>query len=197
MNGSPNPLDELLRGTDGTVSPGRPAQAVASLAAAGLTVATAESLTGGLLAAALTSVPGSSAVFRGGLVVYATELKHSLAGVSSRLLADRGAVDPAVAAALAEGARIRCGADIGIGLTGVAGPDAQDGKPPGTWFVALVSATGASSSRSATLPGSAPGTADRRAVRADAVNAALDLLDEASREQSRPGTEPAGGTLNG
>jgi len=184
VNGRVDPLDELLRGTDGTVSAGRPARIVASLAAAGLTVATAESLTGGLLTAALTSVPGSSDVVRGGLVVYATDLKQSLAGVDSRLLADRGPVDPAVAVALAEGARERCGADIGVALTGVAGPDPQDGKAPGTWFVALATPIGASTAGSA-RPAAAGAAVDRRSVRADAVNAAFDLLDAASREQSR------------
>lgn len=184
MNGGPDALDELLRGTDGAVSPGRPARVVTSLAAVGLTVATAESLTGGLLAAALTSAPGSSAVVRGGLVVYATDLKQSLAGVDSRLLADHGPVDPAVAVALAEGARERCRADIGIGLTGVAGPDPQDGKAPGTWFVALTSAAGTATACS-TRPATAAADGDRRAVRADAVNAALGLLAARAGEQSR------------
>ncbi len=110
---------------------------VAALAARRLTVATAESLTGGLLAAVLTEIPGSSAVVRGGLVVYATELKHQLADVDADLLAALGPVDPQVAAALADGARRRCGASIGIGLTGVAGPDPQDGVPVGTWFCAV------------------------------------------------------------
>src|SRR4051794_41697803 len=90
------------------------------------TLATAESLTGGLVAATLVEVPGVSAVFRGGLVVYATDLKHALAGVPEGLLADRGPVDPDVAVALAHGARERCGADWGLATTGVAGPG-----PPG------------------------------------------------------------------
>lgn len=98
----------------------------------GSTVATAESLTAGLLSATLTEVAGASAVVRGGLVVYATDLKSELAGVDPELLAWRGAVHPEVAEALAVGARRRCAADWGIGLTGVAGPDAQDGVRPGT-----------------------------------------------------------------
>jgi len=110
---------------------------IATLTARRFTVATAESLTGGLLAAVLTEIPGSSAVVRGGLVVYATELKHQLAGVDADLLAIRGPVDAQVAAALADGARRRCGASVGIGLTGVAGPDPQDGVPVGTWFCAV------------------------------------------------------------
>lgn len=104
------------------------------LAQAGATVAVAESLTGGLLTAALTDPAGASAVVRGGLVVYATDLKSGLAGVDMQLLAERGAVDPDVAAALAQGARDRLGATFGIGVTGVAGPDPQDGKPVGTVF---------------------------------------------------------------
>ncbi|WP_285504379.1 CinA family protein [Actinokineospora sp. NBRC 105648] len=142
---------------------------VAALRARGETVATAESLTAGLLTAALTSVPGSSAVVRGGVVVYATELKTSLAGVPETLLAERGPVDAEVAVALAEGARDRCGASIGIGLTGVAGPDPQDGKPVGTVYVALAGPRGVRSV-ALTEPGS------RESVRAGAVRAALQLL---------------------
>ena len=119
------------------VDPQALAELIARLSRRGLTVATAESLTGGLLAAVLTETPGSSAVVRGGLVVYATDLKHTLAGVDPHLLAARGPVDPAVAVELARGARDRCGASIGVGLTGVAGPDPQDGTPVGTWFCAV------------------------------------------------------------
>ncbi|MCC5698600.1 CinA family protein, partial [Klebsiella pneumoniae] len=103
----------------------------------GQTVATAESLTAGLLCAVLTEVPGASAVVRGGLVVYATDLKAGLAGVDRQLLAERGAVDPEVARQLAAGARERCGADWGVGLTGVAGPDPQDGVAPGTVHIGI------------------------------------------------------------
>src|SRR5919201_5163572 len=101
----------------------------------GETVATAESLTAGMLCAALTDVPGASDVVRGGLVVYATALKHELAGVDAALLAEHGAVHPDVAGMLARGARQRCGADWGIGLTGAAGPDPQDGAAPGTVYL--------------------------------------------------------------
>ena len=162
------------------------AEAVAALLAAfaarGLTVATAESLTGGLLSAVLTEIPGSSAVVRGGLVVYATELKHRLADVPERLLAERGPVDPDVAAALADGARRACGADVGVGLTGVAGPDPQNGIPVGTWFVA-VSGPGAHRDQRRGVPsdlpdptsvGSAPDT--RSLVRSAAVRSALEML---------------------
>ena len=87
---------------------------VARWLARGETLAVAESLTGGLLAATIVDVPGASAAFRGGLVVYATDLKATLAGVDPVLLAERGPVDPDVAAALAVGARTRCGADWGV-----------------------------------------------------------------------------------
>lgn len=84
------------------------------------TFATVESLTGGLLAATVVEIAGASAVYRGGLVVYATELKQRLADVPAELLAERGPVDPDVATALAEGGRRRCGADWGLATTGVA-----------------------------------------------------------------------------
>lgn len=146
------------------------------------TVAAAESLTGGLLTAVLTEVPGSSAVVRGGFVVYATDLKHALAGVDASLLAAEGAVHPRVAAELAVGARERCGAALGLGLTGVAGPDPQDGRPPGTFHVALagpdpeaapVVVTGVAD---ASAPVDDDPVVSRARVRARAVRAALDLL---------------------
>ncbi|WP_432496559.1 CinA family protein [Kineococcus auxinigenes] len=121
------------------VSTGEPAAArvVAALRAAGLTVATAESLTGGLVCAALVDVPGASAVVRGGLVAYATELKASLLGVDGALLARTGPVDAEVARQMARGARARLGADVGLATTGVAGPGPADGHPAGTVFVAV------------------------------------------------------------
>lgn len=114
---------------------------VAAATDAGLTIATAESLTAGQLAATIADVPGASAVLRGGLIVYATDLKATLAGVSESTLARYGAVSPETAAALARGASERCGSDIGIGLTGVAGPDPQDGVEPGTVFLGLCRTT--------------------------------------------------------
>lgn len=154
------------------------ARLIAALTEAGLTVATAESLTGGLLAACLTEVPGSSAVVRGGLVVYATDLKSGLAGVDARLLAERGPVDPDVAAALAAGARARCGADIGVGLTGVAGPDPQDGVAVGTWWVAISGPGPATALRTGDPDDAGRG---RAGIRAQAVRAALTLLADAAR----------------
>ena len=147
------------------------------LLARGDTVAVAESLTGGLLAAALTDTAGASATFRGGLVVYATDLKATLAAVPEPLLSSHGAVSAEVAAALAAGARDRLGATYGVGVTGVAGPDPQEGQPPGTVFVA-VAGPGSGDVRRLTLAG------DRPAVRTGAVDAAIGMLRdvlEASR----------------
>ncbi|MGO4300592.1 CinA family protein [Leifsonia sp. RAF41] len=112
-----------------------------------LTIAVAESLTGGLLTAELTSVPGASAVVLGGAVVYATELKHALLGVDADLLAADGPVHPEVARQLADGVRKRLAvdgrpADIGVSTTGVAGPDPQGGRPVGTVYVGVSSANG-------------------------------------------------------
>ena len=159
-----NPLAEVVG-----VDPEGLTELVDALKKAGETVATAASLTGGLVAALLTSVPGSSAVVRGGLVVYATPLKHDLAGVDAELLAKYGPVHPDVAAQLAEGARTVCGATWGIGLTGVAGPDPQDGIEPGVVHVG-VSGPGAAEVRTIGYDG------NRHQVRAAAVVTALDLL---------------------
>ena len=150
------------------------ADLVARLRELGQTVATAESLTAGMVAAELTSVPGSSAVLRGGFIVYATELKAQLAGVDRQLLAEHGAVHPDVATQLAEGARDRCGATWGLGLTGVAGPDPQDGVAPGTVYVAVAGPSGVAVRRLG-LSG------DRQDVRAGSVAAVLDLLREGLR----------------
>jgi nicotinamide-nucleotide amidase len=152
----------------------RPEALIARLVERGETLAVAESLTGGLLAATIVGVPGASAVFRGGLVVYATDLKASLAGVDEDLLAARGPVDPDVACALADGARSRCAADWGLATTGVAGPASQDGHPVGTVYVAVAGPGGAPAYafvRRLALSGSRP------EIRAGAVAAALALLD--------------------
>ncbi len=143
------------------------------------TLAVVESLTGGLLAATFVEISGVSAVFRGGLVVYATDLKASLAGVPPDLLAARGAVDPDVAVAMAEGGRARCGADWALATTGVAGPDPQEGKPVGLVFVA-VAGPGGAAVRRLSVPG------DRAVVRAGAVTAVLDLFAEKLRTATRP-----------
>jgi nicotinamide-nucleotide amidase len=109
------------------------------LAADGETVAVAESLTGGLVCSTLVAVPGASRVVAGGIVAYQTDVKATVLGVSEALLAERGAVDPDVALAMARAVRSKFGATIGLSTTGVAGPDRQDGVAVGTVFVALVS----------------------------------------------------------
>lgn len=139
------------------------------LARRGETLAVAESITGGLLAASIVDSAGASRVFRGGLIVYATDLKATLAGVPSHLLDERGPVDATVAALLANGARQRCAADWGIGTTGVAGPDPQNGIAPGTAYVAV-----AGPDRADVVQLDLAG--DRAAIRAATVAAALDLL---------------------
>jgi nicotinamide-nucleotide amidase len=148
-----------------------PADLVAWLTAAGQTVAVAESLTGGLVAAALTDVPGASAVVRGGVLAYATDLKAQVLGVDETMLARRGAVDPEVAEQMASGVRLLMGATYGLATTGVAGPDQADGKPVGTVYVAVVG-PGSSRVRSLSLSG------DRGTVRARSVLAVLTLLAE-------------------
>jgi nicotinamide-nucleotide amidase len=112
------------------------ADLIRTLVARGETLAVAESLTGGALAAAIVDTPGASAAFRGGIVAYATDLKCSLVGVPEELLARRGPVDADVALALAVGAARACRARWGLATTGVAGPDPQDGVPVGTVYVA-------------------------------------------------------------
>lgn len=145
------------------------AELLDTLARRGETLAVAESLTGGLLSATIVDVPGASRVFRGGLIVYATDLKAALAGVPEDLLAERGPVDSDVAMALAHGARDRCVADWGMATTGVAGPDPQDGVAVGTVFVAVAGPGQVQVRRLAVAGG-------RAEVRAGAAAAALDLL---------------------
>ena len=101
------------------------------------TIATAESLTGGRLAAALTSVPGASEVYRGGVVAYATEVKIDVLGVPQRVVDEVGVVSADCATAMANGVRRLTGATYGVATTGVAGPGEQEGKPVGTVFVAV------------------------------------------------------------
>ena len=152
------------------------AEVIQTLTLVGFTVATAESLTGGLVAAALTDVPGSSNAFRGGVVAYATELKAELLGVDSGLLARHGPVYAPVAAAMADGVRVRLGASIGVATTGVAGPGPQDGHPAGTVHVA-VSLSGDTVVRTMALPG------DRDEVRRLTVERVLGLLLGRLREE--------------
>ncbi|MEO6502354.1 MAG: CinA family protein [Jatrophihabitantaceae bacterium] len=137
------------------------------------TVAVAESMTGGLLAAALTSTAGASATFRGGLVVYATDLKARLAGVGEGLLAEHGPVAPQVALELARGVRSQLSASWGVGVTGVAGPQPQDGKAVGTVFLSVVGPgpdDGIESVSELNLAG------DRNTIRMQTVEQAVALL---------------------
>lgn len=135
-----------------------------------LTLATAESCTAGLLAACLTHVPGASDWFRGGVVVYSNDLKQSLAGVKPETLRRCGAVSREVALELASGARKRCGADLGVGITGIAGPGGgTDEKPVGTVHLAVAGPSGVRH-RSLSLHG------DREEIRRDSVREALKEL---------------------
>lgn len=138
-----------------------------ALRARGETLAVAESLTGGLLGAALTDLPGASTTFRGGVTAYATELKALLLGVDADLLARVGPVHAEVAAQMAAGVRDRLHATYGLATTGVAGPDPQAGHPPGEVHVAVAGPSGSADRRRLVLTG------DRAAVRAGAVEAAL------------------------
>lgn len=149
------------------------AELIARLIERGWTVGVAESLTGGMVVAELVSVPGASAVVRGGVVAYATEVKHTLLGVGTALLAAEGAVHPEVARQMAEGVRRAMGgadaaADVGIATTGVAGPEPQDGQPVGTVFVAVSTPEGTRVER-LMLAGS------RAEIRGKAMVAALGL----------------------
>ncbi|WP_460852813.1 CinA family protein [Nocardioides montaniterrae] len=107
-------------------------------------LAVAESLTGGLLAAAITAVPGSSAYFLGGVVAYASEVKMSVLGVPEDVVAEHGVVSAECAMAMAEGVRRLLGADVGVSTTGVAGPERQEDKPVGTAYVGVADAEGTS-----------------------------------------------------
>jgi nicotinamide-nucleotide amidase len=138
-----------------------------------LTVAAAESCTGGMLAAVLTAHGGSSDYFRGGAVVYSNEAKEILADVAPQLIHSHGAVSSVVAGALARGARSRLGAKIGLGITGIAGPGgATPGKPVGLTYVAVDS-----DKHSAVKKHLWP--FDRAGNRLASVGAALDLLERA------------------
>jgi nicotinamide-nucleotide amidase len=112
-------------------------EALSLLGAAGATLATAESLTGGRLAAAVTSVPGASVSYLGGMVTYATALKQTLLGVPAELVQRYGVVSAECARAMAAGCRQATGATYALATTGVAGPDSQEGKPVGMVFVGI------------------------------------------------------------
>lgn len=147
------------------------------------TLAVAESLTGGLVAAEITAAPGASKAFRGSVTAYATELKAELLGVDATLLAERGAVDPQVAAQMAAGVRKALGAAWGIATTGVAGPEEQDGKPVGTVYVAV--AGPASEHSAGGKVSSLRLNGDRAEIRMESVRSVLALLlQELAGEQT-------------
>ena len=105
-----------------------------ALVGTGLTIATAESLTGGDVGGTICTVAGASEYYRGGVISYASAVKASVLGVNEELLAKNGSVDPEVARQMAQGTARICGADYGVSTTGVAGPEPHDGKPVGTVF---------------------------------------------------------------
>lgn len=149
-------------------------QLVSALRERGETVAFCESLTAGLAAATVASVPGASAVLRGGLVTYATEVKAHFLNTTVDALESQGVVSAATAAEMAEAAVVEMRADWGIALTGVAGPDLQEGKPAGTVYVGLCGkGEGGVAKRGVLyeLPAE-----ERNAIRAAAVQEALSLL---------------------
>lgn len=164
------------------------ARVLALLRKRGQTLATAESLTGGLIGERLTGVPGASASYVGGVISYATRLKATLAGVPEQTLAELGPVAGRTAAEMATGVAGRCAADWGLAVTGVAGPEPQDGHPVGQVFVGVACpAAGTVSVRELRLVG------DRAAIRDQTGDAALALLAEAlGMPVPLPGVGPPG-----
>lgn len=146
------------------------------LAARGWSLGTAESLTGGLLAATIVEVPGASAVFAGSIVAYDPRVKVSTLGVDADLIERVGTVDEEVAAQMAKGAARVLGVDLAIATTGVAGPGPSEGHPSGTVWLACVTPAGLLT-RQVSLEG------DRARVRSGAVVAALELALEGTHDR--------------
>lgn len=178
---------------------------LAVLTQRGETLAAAESLTGGLVAAEITAVPGASRAFRGSVTAYATELKRDVLGVNGALLEERGAVDAEVARQMARGVREALGADWGVATTGVAGPEPQDGQPVGTVYVAvagpgvppvaeLLQLEGSRSGDRADENGEEAGDRVRAGIRTESVRGALELLYKQLIENAgeRMGNRPGG-----
>jgi PncC family amidohydrolase len=164
MGESIEATDEELLGLAGAVH--------RRLTALGLSVATAESCTGGLVGHLLTEVPGSSAYYLGGAISYSDAVKRSALDVSSEALERHGAVSAQVAVAMAEGARRRFGADLAVAVTGIAGPDGgSDAKPVGLTYVAVADAAGHEGRRHLRH-------GDRHANRLESARACLGLLLE-------------------
>ena len=172
-------MEHVTTAASGQLSVGELSQrAVELLLERGMTVSCAESCTGGLLSAALTAIPGCSAVFPGGCVTYCDEVKHRQLGVRRKSLKLHGAVSPQVAAEMAVGVRERFGTDYAISLTGYAGPDGGTLiDPVGTVYIGI-----SSMERTRVLRMSASPDADREGVRRDAVIRALRMLLEEIKE---------------
>lgn len=154
----------------------------AALSVSGRTLAVAESCTGGLLGGAITSIPGSSLYFSGGVVAYANSAKISLLGVPPDLIAARGAVSREVTLAMAEGALSLFRADLAIAVTGVAGPGGGSrGKPAGTVWVAIVAPGGVRYAHRFRFPGG------REAVRRETVRASLNAAIDVLRSEAAAG----------
>lgn len=150
----------------------------AALRARGLTIATAESCTGGAVAATLAAIPGASDYLRGGVVAYSVAVKSALLGVPATIVEGDGVVSAACAEAMACGARRACGAEIAIATTGIAGPGgAESGKPVGTVFLAVAQATGTTSRKMFY-------TGDRAAIIAAATRDALGMAKEVVSRES-------------
>jgi nicotinamide-nucleotide amidase len=149
-------------------------EVLARLAIRGETLATAESLTGGLIGSLITEVPGASAHYLGGVITYATRLKATLAGVPEAVLREHGPVAGDTARAMARGIAAGCDADWGLAVTGVAGPESQNGHPVGEVHIAVACrATGQVTTRRFDLVG------DRATIRSRTAHAALQLLADA------------------
>jgi nicotinamide-nucleotide amidase len=159
------------------------AEALGLLRSAGATLATAESLTGGLLASVVTAVPGASVSYVGGLVTYSTALKESVLGVPHDLVQQYGVVSAECAGAMAAGCRDVTGATYGLATTGVAGPESQDGKPVGTVFVGIAGPDGVSTVAMELV-------GDRRQVQEQACREALAALCGILRVPKYPGEQP-------
>lgn len=154
--------------------------AIEALRERGWTVGVAESLTGGAVSSALVSVAGASSVFMGGVVAYATPVKHTLLGVDAQLLQEHGPVHPEVAVQMAEGVRRAVAVDgvdaaVGVSTTGIAGPESPDGQPIGTVHIGMVTPE-RTETRAFRFDG------DRARIREQAVDAALSMLVSALRE---------------
>jgi len=154
----------------------------AALSASGRTLAVAESCTGGLLGGAITSIPGSSRYFSGGVVTYGNSAKVSILGVPPDLIAARGAVSREVALSMAEGVLSLFRADLAIAVTGVAGPGGGSrGKPAGTVWVAVVASGGVRFAHRFRFPGG------REAVRRETVKASLAAAIDVLRSEAAVG----------